>query len=301
MARQIIHIGQSTLEAAWVDNMFRLAAAAGECVYERTALQHWNRDHHPNTATNEDYARLTEILSAYREQPAILSFEKLGMWPPEPFLKAVHAALPGSGILLLTRSPEAYVRDQYWQRLVRTTESVSLEGFVTGFRGHLRRSHNILGWVKAAKDVYKGNPLKLLPYELMDQNQNAFVAELGAIVGFSLQRYQVAAAPMSVPSPEAVELLRQVNEAVEAQKETGKTKAVEYKTAFLEKAGNPKALAAFIAPDIAAAEGKLDEIDWSAVLPKALPSLLKPIRPRAPYAAFLDAYGLGSDDTVPAA
>jgi hypothetical protein len=301
LARQIVHIGQRKTGSTWLQEIFHIAHAAGEMAYERDDLWRWHRKHDWKTATDDDYDELSEICARYVGKTAVLSLEGLSMRPPERILNAVAKGLPEAKILMATRNPLGYLVSSFSNSII-SGGTKDVDAFADKFAGHLKRSHNLIGWEAAADAAFGGGQIRFVPYEMLADKPRAYLAKISAFVGVDFEPYRIETNRNATPPGAVLELMRRVNAALEEEphrlSRMREWNAMKY--VLTNATGYATELHGFF-------ERYLEHFDMSFKLDALPPKLQKvtrplmePIRTLPLYKPYLGRYGLDKVETIAA-
>ena len=297
MTRQIVHIGQRKTGSTWLQEIFREAALAGQFAYEREDLWRWHRKHDWKTATPGDYAELTDILAAYHGQNAVISLEGLSMRPPEAVIEAVKAGLPDAIILMVTRNPKDYLVSSFNNSII-SGKIENIEAFADKFAGHLKRSHDLVGW-KAACDTQLGeNRIRFVPYEMLGDDPHAFLREISDIIGVDLSPFFIETNRNASPPDAVLELLRRINislhETPHPLSDMREWNALRY--VLTNATGYATELHGFFNRYLEHFDVTFEMPEMPEKLRKLTLPRMKLLRPRALYAPYLECYGFVAAD-----
>lgn len=301
MAQQIVHIGQRKTGSTWLQEIFHIAHAAGEMSYGRDDLWRWHRKHDWKTATDEDYDELSQICAAYAGKTAVLSLEGLSMRPPERILKAVAKGLPEAKILMVTRNPREYLVSSFSNSII-SGGTKDIDAFADKFAGHLKRSHNLVGWKDTADATFGKGQIGFVPYEMLADKPRAYLAKISAFVGVDFEPYRIETNRNATPPGAVLELMRRVNTALEEEphrlSRMREWNAMKY--VLTNATGYATELHGFFERYLEHFDMtfKLDELPLK--LQKLTRPLMEPLRDLRLYQPYLDRYGLNEEDAIAA-
>ena len=213
---QLVHIGQRKTGTTWLQGTLAAAATrTGTFSFQHESVKAWTRANSRKAAEDADWKGLTALLSEWRDKNVSVSLEALISFDHERMSAALVEALPRAIVLVTTRSPTGRMQSGY-AHVIRAGHPMRPEKYIRKFLESRKARSNDLKAVAGAYGKAFGRELvRFVPYELLRDDQPAFLDEVSRLCGVHLGDYVVA---MRNPRPPDfyLALLRRVGEQLSA-------------------------------------------------------------------------------------
>jgi hypothetical protein len=179
-----------------------LAAAESTRAFEMSdAVLSWTEVNSRKRGETAEWDELTRLVSQWRGRPVFISLEGLIRYDPVRMSQALAEALPEAHILVTTRAPDTYLRSAYSHAIV-TGSGIDAARYARKFGGKsFPSTHNIVAIKEAYGKAFAPDAVHFLPFELLRDDQSAFLDRISALFGMNLAEHTGAVASGRKISP----------------------------------------------------------------------------------------------------
>ena len=300
MAR-VLHLGQRKTGTSWLQEVAARTAAEG-----RLTLLHWDLAKRLSTVNarnlSDDDLRDIAAMLPQGEGPTLATHEGLLVLDPDRLAAMVAGAWPDARILVTTRAPEDYLASSFNNNSFGGRHGTAAEFAASFARGHMRLSHDLDRVARAYGEALGEGRVHFVPYELLRDDPDAYLAHLSRLIGADLAP-QGGAAPVNVSPPAAFLALQRQFNAMVAARAPGIVETPEWRhfmVAANHAAGSAKGLDGWLAGRL---RGRGDLPDGMPMLPEGalgrLAQTMTVLRDLPLYRPYLAHYGLGAQAIRP--
>jgi hypothetical protein len=188
---QVIHIGQRKTGTTWLQGtLLKAAEATAAFIVVHKELKSWTHANSRKPTPEVDWKGLSQTVAQWRGQNVVVSLESLISFDHQRMAEALAETMPHATILVTTRAPGDRIQSDYSHSL-RIGRLIKPDRFVEkALRSRRARSNDLRSAAEAFGARFAAG-IRFLPFELLRDNETAYLDEMTALCGVDLHPYRV--------------------------------------------------------------------------------------------------------------
>lgn len=213
---RVLHIGQRKTGSTWLQAGAGVADKAGVLRYCHRALMDASAGLDMRSSNRAQFEAVASALPRETGRPVFASLETLVTLDQTILATAVQQVWPDAQVLVTTRGPLGYLRSSFNNHAINGGTSTA-DAFAKRFGRHMLRSHDLDGIAAAWDKAFGPGRITFVPFELLRDSQETYLATIGKIVGVSLAEHMPNEARHPSPPPRYLAMLREINALIEKE------------------------------------------------------------------------------------